>query len=302
MGDRDRGYVQRVMQPRLLIVDDDPEMREALGDFFSRDGHACELAADASAALEAFDRQAFDVVICDVLMEGMNGLQLLDRIRKNHPTIPFIVITGKGGVSQAVAAIKRGAFEYMVKPCDGADLRRVVSDALDARRRPSKGARIATESGTATKQELLGSGPAMRALQTTVDFVARSSAPVLIVGETGVGKEIVARAIHARSVRHDSPRCANAPRTSRRWWRTFSPRLAAVRQGHRSGRSAMTPSSACRDCRGQATCASSRAASSGRSCSVQTRQSTGFRSNRHPRRQRPRGSPSRRTHHGPSGG
>ena len=96
------------MQSRLLIVDDDNEMREALGNLFSDEGHACEVAADAVAALELVDSRTFDVVICDVLMEGMSGLELLDRLRRTHPALPFVVITGKGGVNQAVEAIKRG--------------------------------------------------------------------------------------------------------------------------------------------------------------------------------------------------
>jgi two-component system response regulator HydG len=193
------------MQSRLLIVDDDREMREALGSLFSSEGHTCELAADATAALDIADLQTFDVVICDVLMEGMTGLELLDRFRRSHPALPFIVITGAGGVHQAVDAIKRGAFEYMVKPCDANELRRVVTDALDDRRHPMESVRPPPPLSTVGLVELVGSGPAMRALQTSIDFVARSSAPVLVVGETGVGKELVARSIHARSDRRDKP-------------------------------------------------------------------------------------------------
>jgi two-component system response regulator HydG len=191
------------MQPRLLIVDDDREMRELLGNLFSGEGHACELAADATAALKIVDAQTFDVVICDVVMEGMSGLELLDRLRRTHPALPFVVITGKGGVHQAVDAIKRGAFEYVLKPCDADDLRRIVTEALDGRRHPSESMRVSAPPPTQSRGHwsLVGAGPAMRALQTRIDFVARSSAPVLISGETGVGKELVARAIHARSHR-----------------------------------------------------------------------------------------------------
>src|ERR1700689_4530677 len=110
------------MQSRLLIVADDRDMREALGNLFSGEGHSCELAADPSSALDLVAAQTFAVVICAVLMEGMSGLELLDRVRRSHPALPFIVITGKGGIHQAVDAIKRGAFEYLVKPCDGNDL------------------------------------------------------------------------------------------------------------------------------------------------------------------------------------
>jgi two-component system response regulator HydG len=193
------------MQARLLIVDDDRDMREALGTLLSDEGHTCELAEDAAAALDIVDVQTFDVVICDVRMEGMSGLELLDRLRRSHPALPFIVITGAGGVHQAVDAIKRGAFEYMVKPCDGNELRRIVTEALDGRRHPSESMRAPPPLSTVGRVELVGSGPAMRSLQTSIDFVARSSAPVLVVGETGVGKELVARSIHARSERRDRP-------------------------------------------------------------------------------------------------
>jgi DNA-binding NtrC family response regulator len=193
------------MQSRLLVVDDDRDMREALGGLFSGDGHACEVAPDAAAALELVDARTFDVVICDVIMDGMGGLELLDRLRRTHPALPFIVITGKGDVGQAVDAIKRGAFEYVTKPCHVDRLRRAVAAALEGRRRPSESLRVAPPPANVGHLKLVGSGPAMRALQTTIDFLARSSAPVLVSGETGVGKELVARAIHALSPRSAGP-------------------------------------------------------------------------------------------------
>jgi two-component system response regulator HydG len=193
------------MQSRVLIVDDDAEMRQALEEVFSADGHGCEVAADALTALEFVERQTFDVVVCDVVMEGMSGLELLDRVKRTHPAVPFIVITGAGGVQQAVEAIKRGAFEYLVKPCGADELRRTVASALDKRRHPSESQRISLPPTSVGKPELIGSGLAMRNLQTAIDFVARSSAPVLVTGETGAGKELVARAIHARSDRHPQP-------------------------------------------------------------------------------------------------
>jgi two-component system response regulator HydG len=186
-------------------VDDDAEMREALEAVFSADGHACELAADALTAMAVADRQTFDVVISDVRMDGMSGLELLDRMKRTHPALPFVVITGVGGIQQAVEAVKRGAFEYMVKPCGADELRRIVASALDGRRHPAETVRLSSVPPSTGKMEIVGSGPAMRTLQTAIDFVAKSSAPVLITGETGAGKELVARAIHARSLRSSHP-------------------------------------------------------------------------------------------------
>ena len=124
------------MQSRLLIVDDDAEMRQALEAMFSADGRGCELAADGTTALEIVERQTFDVVISDIRMDGMNGLELLDSVKRSHPALPFIVVTGVGAIPQAVDAIKRGAFEYLVKPYDADQLRSIVASALDGRRHP----------------------------------------------------------------------------------------------------------------------------------------------------------------------
>jgi two-component system response regulator HydG len=192
------------MQSRVLIVDDDVEMREAVAGLFSTEGQGCEVASDAIAALEIIDRQTLDAVICDVVMEGMTGLELLDRVKRTHPALPVVLMTGKGGISQAVDAVKRGAFEYVVKPFRGDELRRVVASAIDGRHHPVETVRL-SQPRPVGKLEIVGSAPAMRTLQTAIDFVARSSAPVLVTGETGAGKELVARAIHDRSDRAHHP-------------------------------------------------------------------------------------------------
>jgi two-component system response regulator HydG len=193
------------MQSRLLIVDDDLEMREALGDLFSSQGHACELAADATAALELLGRQSFDAVLSDVLMEGMDGLELLDHIKQSNPALPVILISAAGGVAQAVDAVKRGAFGYAVKPVSVENLQTIVAGALESRPHPSGSWRVRAAPVSDDEPELVGTGPAMRALHVAIDFVARSAAPVLVTGETGVGKELVARAIHRRSARRRRP-------------------------------------------------------------------------------------------------
>src|ERR1017187_4330217 len=127
------------MQSRQLIVDDDTEMREALAMLFSGEGHICEMAPDASSALRLADKQTFDAVVSDIRMEGMDGLELLDRIKLSHPALPLVLITAAVGVNQAVDAIKRGASGYAVKPCNVDELRKVVADALDARLHPDEG-------------------------------------------------------------------------------------------------------------------------------------------------------------------
>jgi two-component system response regulator HydG len=193
------------MQARMLIVDDDHGMRETLEALFSSDGYACEVAADAAAAIDIVDRQPFDVVVSDVRMPGMDGLELIDRLKRSHPALPFVVITAAGATHQAVDAIKRGAFEYLVKPCDSDELRRIVSAALLAGKPSSAVVRRSQPPPSGGHVTLVGSSTAMESLQTAIDQVAKSSAPVLITGETGVGKELVARAIHARGARSQQP-------------------------------------------------------------------------------------------------
>ena len=192
---------------RILIVDDDAEMREALGIFLSEQGHECEFAADGATALGFVEQLSLDAVICDVRMEGMNGLELLDRVKRTNPDLPVLLLTAMGGVKGAVDAMKRGAFQYVTKPCDLAELYRAVEGAIEHRRRSDSDddAIRAHPNAGATSMELVGSGPAMRTLQACIDSVAASSAPVVVTGETGVGKELVARAIHARGSRRHRP-------------------------------------------------------------------------------------------------
>ena len=144
------------MQSRLLIVEDDAEMRETLNALFSGDGHSCELAGDGPSALELVDVQTFDAVVSDIRMDGMDGLELLDRIRLSHPALPVVLITALGGVQQAVDAIKRGAFGYAVKPCTAEELRELVAGALDARLHPRESVRTSSAPPSVVTKTLVG--------------------------------------------------------------------------------------------------------------------------------------------------
>ncbi len=196
------------LRRRILIVDDDAETRDALEMCFAGLGHDCELAEDGVTALGLVERLNLDAVICDVRMGGMSGLDLLDRVKRTHPALPFVIITGAGGIPGAVDAMKRGASQYLTKPCDLDELRAIVESAIverrpsgdeaGAERRPSVPAALAN-------QDLIGDGPAMRSLRARVHLVAASNAPAVITGETGAGKELVARAIHAGGSRRSKP-------------------------------------------------------------------------------------------------
>jgi two-component system response regulator HydG len=194
------------MRNRVLLVDDDMDTREALGTVFSVGGNSCKVASNALGALGLLEKHTFDAVVCDVIMDGMSGLDLLDRVRGLQPRLPFILITGVGQVSDAVDAIKRGAFQYVTKPCDADRLRTMVEEAVRAASAETGGRSRRSQPPTAPSQtEIIGDGPAMVALQSRIGRVAMSTAPVLITGETGVGKELVARAIHERGDRRSRP-------------------------------------------------------------------------------------------------
>lgn len=189
------------MNARVLIVDDDPEWREALRLVFSGDDAACELAASAQAALDLLAQGDFDAVICDVRMEGMDGLELLDRVKKIRPALPVVMITGVGRIEDAVSAIKRGAVEYVTKPCDRDELRTLVVGAIgDRRRRASDASTSPTRPppSRARSGELVGNGSAMRALATSIEQIATSSAPV----HSSAARPALARSsLHERSTR-----------------------------------------------------------------------------------------------------
>ncbi len=185
-------------------------MRDALQACFTGLGHQCEVAADAAAALGLVERVSLDAIISDVRMGDLSGLDLLDRVKRTHPALPVVLITGLGGVAGAVEAMKRGAFQYMTKPCDLDELRTIVAGAIEERRRSEDAgaeppALSSLSLAPAPGQELIGSGHAMRALAQTLRLVAASSAPVVIAGETGAGKELVAHAIHAWGPRRSKP-------------------------------------------------------------------------------------------------
>ena len=207
--------------PRILIVDDDEAARDAVATMLPRERYACEIAPSAALALKSLGRFTFDVVILDVGIARQDGFALLEQLNRERRTLPVIIVSATGGVQEAVDAIKRGAFHYLTKPYSEAELQAAVDGAASARRRspavqsdglgllpgdPAEGSSPdARRPPTALRacMELVGQGPAMTELQGVIDLVAASSASVLVTGESGSGKELVARAIHARS-----PRCS----------------------------------------------------------------------------------------------
>jgi len=198
----------------VLLVDDDSRIRRALRGVLEDDGHGVEEAPDAAQALEALQHRPFDAVLLDVNMPGMSGLDALVTIRELAPSTGVIMVSGEGTIAAAVQALKRGAFDFIEKPVDPEHLLRVLAQAaqLTELRRAAPAGPADADTAPAG---MIGTSPAMAALIADIRRVAPSQAKVLITGENGVGKDLVAEAIHRLSKRADQPfiklNCAAIP-------------------------------------------------------------------------------------------
>jgi two-component system response regulator HydG len=202
----------------LLVADDDPAVRESLGRALTREGYAVVAAPDGQAALERLQEGGIDLVLSDLKMPGLNGLELLPRAKAVAPDVDFIMLTAFGTVEEAVKAMKDGATDFLTKPFQRAQLVKVVRQALERRALIAQNRALQQRLDALLSQgEFIGVSPAFRRMMTLVDQVADSSATVLIQGESGVGKEGVARSIHMRSSRRAGPfiavNCAALPET-----------------------------------------------------------------------------------------
>ena len=202
----------------LLIADDDPGLRESLERTLTREGYRVILASDGNAALERLQAGGVDLVLTDLKMPGLSGIELLRAVKAIAADVEVILLTAFGTVEEAVKAMKEGAYDFLTKPFQRAQLLRLIRQALERR--------VLIQQNRALQQRLddllaqgavVGSSPAFRRMMTLVEQVADSSATVLIQGESGTGKELVARTIHARSARSRGPlvavNCAALPET-----------------------------------------------------------------------------------------
>ena len=190
------------LKSRLLVVDDEEGVRTFVADALTEAGHAVEQAGDGEAALAALARSAFHVVLTDLRMPLVDGMALLQAIRRDHPDTEVIVLTAHGSIDSAVEAMKHGAFDYLQKPISSpAALRLTVARALERHR-----LRAREEISDASADPPLGYGaPAMLAVEQSLRKVAATNATVLLLGESGAGKEVAARAIHRWSSRAAGP-------------------------------------------------------------------------------------------------
>ena len=201
------------MAARILIVDDEPELLTVFSRMLTSETHDVETAVSAESALDLLDRSSFDLVLTDLSMPRMDGFELLTRMRQRGDATPTLVVSGAGTVEHAVRAIKLGALDFLEKPIHRERLVLTVQNALRYAQLQEVHGRLQAEMG---ENSLIGRGPAMQRLQALISRVAPSDGRVLIMGENGTGKELVAAQIHAMSARHAGPfvklNCGAVPR------------------------------------------------------------------------------------------
>jgi two-component system, NtrC family, response regulator AtoC len=205
---RQPGSAMPVERPRITVVDDDLVTCELLCEVFTQEGFEAQYAQSGEAALEKISAKRPDVIVSDIRMKsGLDGLALLDRVRRGHPTTPVVLITAFGSIDTAIRAVKEGAFDYISKPFDISVLVSTVRRALATHDAPAaEPVESDDEQASAgLARQMIGRSPAMLNVYKMVARVADANAAVLITGESGTGKELVARAIHGNGPRADDP-------------------------------------------------------------------------------------------------
>jgi len=193
---------------KILVVDDQDMMRDSLAATLVREGHEVIAATDGAAAVTRLNGGKFDLMITDLKMPKMTGIELLAEAKKLRPEMPVVLMTAFATVNTAVEAMKLGAYDYIQKPFDGDEIKHLVDRTLEHNRLIRENQALRSMAEVSSPRPLIGSGEAMAEVKKKIDLVARSNATILIRGESGTGKEVVARAIHNASERKDRPMLA----------------------------------------------------------------------------------------------
>ncbi|MFH0727424.1 MAG: sigma-54 dependent transcriptional regulator [Pseudomonadota bacterium] len=206
------------MKPRILVVDDEAAHRRMIETVLSAEGYEVRQAAEGLSAVAAVEEQFYDLILMDIRMSKMGGIEATKRIKEISPGIPIVMMTAYASLNTAVEALKTGAHDYLIKPLDIDELKILVKKALHQRRLELENRFLKERLNDRFDfDKIIGQGRAMRRLFDTLTLVAPSEATVLITGESGTGKELIANAIHLNSPRRDRPfikvNCAALPET-----------------------------------------------------------------------------------------
>jgi len=208
---RNRGH-------KVLVVDDDLEMGRLIADVLQEDGFFVTTMGDSLEASKILKKEDFDVIVTDLKMKGLKGLDLLEEVKRVAPLTPVIIITAFGTIESAIQAMKMGAYDYITKPFQMDELVLTVKKALENRLLKREVARLKREVESRYQfHHLIGKSPSMQRIYDFVERISGSSSNVLVTGESGTGKELVAKAIHYNGSRKDGPfiavNCAAIPET-----------------------------------------------------------------------------------------
>ncbi|MFN5227031.1 MAG: sigma-54-dependent transcriptional regulator [Bacteroidota bacterium] len=197
----------------ILIIDDEKSIRNVLKDILQHEGYQVEEAPDGEQGIKLFSSKSFDLVLCDIKMPKLDGMDVLQQIMELNPEVPVIMISGHGTIETAVEAVKKGAFDFISKPPDLNRLLITIRNALD-KNTLVKETRILKKKVSGI-QEIIGESEAIAKIKSTIEKVAPTDARILITGENGTGKELVARWLHEKSNRSQQPlievNCAAIP-------------------------------------------------------------------------------------------
>ena len=203
---------------KILVIDDDPEMCRLLSDVLKGEGFSVLAIGESLEASKALKKEEFDVIVTDLKMKGLKGLDLLEEAKKVAPLTPVIIITAFGTIESAIKAMKMGAYDYITKPFQIDEIVLTVKKALENRLLKKEVVRLKKEVESRYHfHRLIGKSPSMQKIYDLIQRISDSSGNVLITGESGTGKELVAKAIHYNGVRKEGPfvavNCAAIPET-----------------------------------------------------------------------------------------
>ncbi|MCG8615393.1 MAG: response regulator, partial [Desulfobacterales bacterium] len=192
--------------PRILVVDDELVIRESLAGWLRRDGYRVETLESGELAVEALKTTSFDVILLDIQMDGMSGMDVLAHVKEEYPDIDVIMITAFGSVPSAVQAMKSHAFDYLLKPFDPDELGVLIKKLMDHRARKRENTYLReTFEEQSRFESMIGQSGAMQEVFSLIRDIRDSDATVLLTGETGSGKGLAAKAMHSNSRLKDGP-------------------------------------------------------------------------------------------------